>query len=300
MLSRSVLLFVFLLNGSGSEAGTLKGMILANQEGGPGISKVKISAAGANPTETGGSGGFTLQFPNAQPGDVVRITVNKPGYVVVNDFQLRAVLRKNADAEPLTLLLCKEAEREEWARQFYRLKDLAAVEQGYKTQVKQLQESNQQTAAAMAKLQEERDGAKAATEKAADRYARLKPGDTTDLYAEAMALFLNGNVLEAIQVLDDQELRQSVEVAQKGKAEAEKAVDNAVQAYLLKARLLTTQFEFAEAEKVYAEAIRAAPDDGEVHFAFGRFSQELNHFADARREYLRAIEIAHRDRKSVV
>src|ERR1019366_649154 len=294
MLSRSVLLFVFLLNGSGSEAGTLKGMILANQEGGPGISKVKISAAGANPTETGESGGFTLQFPNAQPGDVVKVTVNKPGFVVVNYVQLRVVLPRNADAESLTLLLCKDAEREEWARQFYRLKSLDAVDQTYKVRVKQLEDSNQQTAAAMAKLREERDQAKAAAEKAADELSRLKPGDTTDLYAEAMSLFLKGKVSEALHVLDEQKLRESIEVAQRRKAEAEKAVDRAVQAYLLKGNLLTTQFQFAQAQKVYESAIQTAPESPDAHFAFARFSQELNHFSEARREYLRALEIARR------
>src|SRR5664280_167679 len=295
MFSRAFVLFVFLLSGAGVEASSLKGMVLANQQGGSPVARVKIGAAGANPTETGESGSFTLQFPNAQPGDVVQVTVNRPGYVVVNYVQLRMVLPKNADTEPLTLLLCKEAEREEWARQFYRLKSLDAVEQTYKARVKQLEESNQQTAAAMAKLREERDQAKAAAEKAADELARLKPGDTTDLYAEAMSLFLKGKVQEALQVLGNEKLRKSIEVAQKRKAEAEKAVDNAVQGYLLKARLLTTQFQFAQAEKVYESAIQAAPDSPYAHLEFALFSQELNHFSDARREYLRALEIAHRN-----
>ena len=150
-------------------AGTLKGMVLANQHGGSPVAKVEVGATGvANLTKTGESGGFTLVFPNAQPGDVVQLTVNKPGYVVVNYVQLRVVLPKNPDAEPLTLLLCKEEQFGEYAREFYRLKSLDAVEQTYKAQVKQLEESNQQSAAALAKLLEERDQAKAAARKAAD------------------------------------------------------------------------------------------------------------------------------------
>src|ERR1019366_3900615 len=124
MLSRLVLLFVCLLSGFGAEAGTLKGVVLANQEGGPGISKVNISAPGANSTETGESGSFALQFPNAQPGDVVQLTVNKPGSVVVNYVQLRVVLPKNADAEPLTLLLCKEERSEEHTSELQSLTNL--------------------------------------------------------------------------------------------------------------------------------------------------------------------------------
>jgi hypothetical protein len=234
MLSRLTVLLLLLVNGLGAEASTLKGLVLAHSLGGPPVSNIPVSAPGvANPTTTGESGDFTLQFPGAQPGDVVQVTVNKPGYVVVNYVQLRVVLPKNPDAEPLTLLLCKEDQFEEYARQFYRLKSLDAVEQTYKAQVKKLKESNRQTVAAMAKLREERDQARASAEKAADEVARLKPGDTSDLYAQAMSLFLQGKVQDAIRVLDEEKLRKSIEAAEAKKTEAEREMAKAVQGYLL-------------------------------------------------------------------
>jgi tetratricopeptide (TPR) repeat protein len=297
MLSRLTVLLLLLVNGLGAEASTLKGLVLAHSLGGPPVSNIPVSAPGvANPTTTGESGDFTLQFPGAQPGDVVQVTVNKPGYVVVNYVQLRVVLPKNPDAEPLTLLLCKEDQFEEYARQFYRLKSLDAVEQTYKAQVKKLKESNRQTVAAMAKLREERDQARASAEKAADEVARLKPGDTSDLYAQAMSLFLQGKVQDAIRVLDEEKLRKSIEAAEAKKTEAEREMAKAVQGYLLKATLLTTQFQFAEAEGVYESAIQAAPDDMNAHLGFARFSLDLNHFSTSRREYRQALEISQRNR----
>ena len=287
--------FVLLISGLGAEASTLKGFVVANRLGGSPVSQVKISAQGANLTETGESGSFTLQFPNAQPGDVVQVAVNKPGYIVVNYVQLRVILPKNPDSEPLTLLLCKDGQYEGWARQFYRLKSMDAVEQTYQARIKQLEESHQQTAAAMAKLQEERDQAKAEAEKAAGEVARLKPGDTSDLYAAAMSYFLKGKVQDALKILDDEKLRKSIEAAQVAKIEADKSIAKAMEGYLLKARLLSTQFQFADAEGVYESAIQAAPDSFEAHFAFGFFSQNLNHFAIAGREYQRSLEISQRD-----
>ena len=68
----------------------------------------------------------------------------------------------------------------------------------------------------------------------------------------------------------------------------------AVQGYLLKARLLTTQFQFAPAEKVSRRRSKPAPDSQEAHYAFGSFT-DLNHFTVARREYQRALEIAQRN-----
>jgi len=222
----------------------------------------------------------------------VQVWVDKPGYVVVNYVQVRVVLPRNPDSEELVLLLCKEQEREGWTRQLYRLKSLVATEQEYKRRVKELEESNQLTAAKMSALQKERDQALAAAEKAADELARLKPGDATDLYAEAMSLFLQGKVQRALSVLDHQKLQQSIDAARKKKEEAEQELNRSVQAYLLKARLLNTQFQFGEAEKVHSEADRLASDSFEAHHAFGLFSQDLNHFDQARQEYFRSLEIS--------
>jgi tetratricopeptide (TPR) repeat protein len=279
---------------SGAQAGTLKGVILANEAGGSPVPKVQVSAVGASLTETGEGGGFRLQFPSIQPGEVVEVTVNKPGYTVVNDVQLRVVLPKNPDAEPLILLLCKQEDREEWARRFYRLKSFDAIKETYKKRVRELEESSQQASSEMAKLRQQRDEAEAAAEKAAEELARREPGDTTNLYAEAMSLFLKGNVSEALSTLDDEKLRESVESAQKMKEQAEKTVAKSVQQYLLKATLLTTQFRFSDAERVYQAAVQAAPDSLDAHFAFAVFSQRLNHFRQARPEYLRALDIADR------
>src|SRR5713226_918607 len=152
-----VLSWLVLLSTSRAEGSTLKGVILANELGGAPISRVQVSAVGANPTETGAAGTFSLLFPNAQPGDTVHVIVNKPGYVVVNYSQLRVALPKNPDAEPLTLLVCKESEREEWARKLFGLKNSETSEETYRKRVKELEERNEQTAKAMAQLREERD-----------------------------------------------------------------------------------------------------------------------------------------------
>src|SRR3954470_21672871 len=84
-----------------AHASTLRGLVLANEESGPPVAGVQVSGIGANATETGASGSFVLEFPHAVPGDRVHITVNKPGYVVVNYVQLSLILPKNSDLEPL-------------------------------------------------------------------------------------------------------------------------------------------------------------------------------------------------------
>jgi tetratricopeptide (TPR) repeat protein len=123
-------------------------------------------------------------------------------------------------------------------------------------------------------------------------FARLKPGQTSQLYEEAMSLFLKGQVTEALKVLDEEKLRRAVEEARQSKAKAEKAMEEAIQNYLLRARLLTTQFRFEEAEKVYEEAVKETPDSFDAHFSLARFMQGLNRYIQARPAYQRALEIA--------
>jgi tetratricopeptide (TPR) repeat protein len=279
----------------GTLKGVIKGVILVNEMGGPPVARVKVSAVGAAPTETGESGNFTLQFPGRQPGETIQIIISRPGYVVVNWFDLRVTLPKNPDTQLLTLLICKEEEREEQARRFYRLKSDETIEATYKRRVQELEETNQKTEAAMAQLREERDQAGTVAQKTSNELARLKLGETTDLYEQAMALFSKGMVQEALHILDDRTLERSIEMAQQEKIEAEKALAVAVQNYLLKARLLTTQFNFDEAEHVYKAAVERAPDIANTHFALATFLQALNRPDEARTQYLLALEIAKRN-----
>ncbi len=270
----------------GAEAATLKGVILANGHGGPPVAGVQVSAAGANTTTTGEGGSFTLEFPNAQPGDRVQLTVRKSGYLVVNDFELLVHLPRNADADILTLLLCKEAERDKWVSQLYGVAYSGAIDK----RVAELEKSGQQGAAATG-----RSRAQAFVKNGDWEHAGPKPGKTSELYAEALPLFLRGDVSGALKVLGDDILAQSMEDAKRKKERADEALAKMVQVYMFKASLLVTQFQFDEAERVYVAAIQAAPDSADAHFYYADFSAILNRRSVARREFQKVLDIEGRD-----
>ena len=221
------------------------------------MANVEVSAVAGNPNNTGADGKFMFTFPNRKPGDTVRLIVRKEGYVVVNDIQLELTLPADPDERPAIFLLCKEGDREEMARRFYRLKSLEAIDETYK---KKFEEAQNASAAELAKLRQERDQAKEAAEKAAEGLAKQKPGGGSELYRTAMRLFLDGKVDQALVTLSDEKLRELSKAAKERKAEAEKATEEAIQAWLLKAQLLTVQFRFDDAEKAYQEAIDTSPE----------------------------------------
>src|SRR5208283_3548846 len=161
MLYRLLIIVLLVLAKMSVNAATLKGVILANELSGSPSENVGVDAiSGTNLTISDLSGKFTLEFPQRRIGDTVRIIVKKEGYVVVNDVQLETVLPADADATPLTIILCEEADREEMARRFYRLKSFDVIEETYQRKVRELEETHQADATALASLQKERDQAK--------------------------------------------------------------------------------------------------------------------------------------------
>src|ERR1700736_3547397 len=238
--------------GATETQGTLvKGSVILNGEGGPGVANVQItdSAHTGGPWATGSDGGFTLEYPNRAPGERVRLGVIKEGYVVVNWVQLDLALPKDPNAYPLQIIICKEIDREEMAQRFYQLKGAQAVEITYQQKLKALEEENKSDAATIAKLQEERDQAKAGAEKAAAELAKNQPGQGSEMYQEAVRLYVDGKIDAAIALLDDDKLRRSAE-------QAEKTITDAIQGWRLKANLFTLKFRFEEAEKAYEMALR--------------------------------------------
>src|SRR6266446_4010247 len=293
MFVRAFIILAMVVVVSKTQAGAvLRGVVLSNELGGPPMGNIEVSALVGNTNNTDANGKFMFSFPNKKPGDTVRLIVRKEGYVVVNDIQLELTLPSDPEERPAIILLCKEWDREEMARRFYRLKSLEAIDETYR---KKFEEAQNASAAELARLRQERDQAKEAAEKVAEGLAKQKPGGGSELYQTAMRSFLDGKVDQALITLSDEKLRELSKAAKERKAEAEKATEEAIQAWLLKAQLLTVQFRFNDAEKAYQEAIDTAPDSVEANFAFARFSRQLNHYDKAMSAYGRCLELARRN-----
>ena len=107
-----------------------------------------------------------------------------------------------------------------------------------------------------------------------------------------MRLFLDGKVDPALVTLSDEKLRELSKAAEERKPEAEKTTGEAIQAWLLKAQLLTVQFRFHDAEKAYQGA--TSPESFEANFAY-LVNQQLNHYDKAMTAYERCLELARRN-----
>jgi hypothetical protein len=224
---------------SADAATTLKGVIRANGMRVDPMANVPVAADGANPTTSDSFGKFTLEFPHKNPGDPVEVIPKREGYLPVNDVQLELALPADFDVKTLTIILCREEVREEMARRFYQLKSFDAIEESYQKKIKELEEAHQADTTALTSLQKKRDQAKASAEELAEQMAKNHPGQSSDLYKQAQRLFLDDKIEEAIKLLDDEKLRQSVAQAKEAIEQEKKIIEDAVKAWLLNAQLLT-------------------------------------------------------------
>src|SRR5215210_1612412 len=287
-----LILSLALLAATNAKAVDLYGKMVENELGGPPMAGVEIGAPGANPTATGSLGLFRLALPRRQPGDAVSLIVGKEGYEVVNDVQLEVILPLKPEDRPLTLLLCPPKLCEEMRRRFYRLKGVEAVEASYLRQLRELEQSTKATAAEIARLKDERDAALAAAERAAEDFSRTRTAKGSEMYQKALRLFLDGRLNEALAVLDEAELQGALAAARARKKEAERDIEQVVQGYLLRAKLLTLQLQFARAEEIYRTAVEIVPESFEASFALAEFADNHMQYAPATAAYQHCIELA--------
>src|SRR4051794_33239505 len=267
-------------------AATLKGQLVRNRIGGEPIAGAAVAAEGASPTTSTTLGAFTLEFPNKKPGDRVKLTVSMPGMTVVNWVQLDVVLPADAGGtNVLTLLLAREADREEMAAEFFRLRSTRAIERQYQ---ERLQEAGQDRARLLRELEQ----AKALAGQTAQELAKVQPGQSSPLYEEAMRLVAEGKGDEALKTLDEAKLRARAQEAKERKEAAEKQLRETARDWALRGSLLATKFRFVEAEAAYRSAIETAPDDFERRFEFANFLQKLNRHQAARAQYDRCLSLA--------
>ncbi|MAT53114.1 MAG: hypothetical protein CMN32_01440 [Saprospirales bacterium] len=270
-----------------------------------------VLATGASPARSDASGKFTLVFADKPAGDLVRIQVKKPGYVVVNDRELEnaAVLSRR---RPLKVVLCNEQTLRENQLAYYRIAEDIALRQ-MQDRLAQLQKDEQTRRQIIAGLEAELDR-KIADEKQlmavleevqmvqqlrgeaiADRLLLVNLDDAGDTYVRAHEAFLKGNISRAIAILDSVdnaaalaqlELALSEDKAALNSlsdriAKQEKQKEQLLQQVLLKARLLSLEGRFTEAEEQYALALKYDPENVDILWELAQFQTHLNRFTKA-------------------
>jgi tetratricopeptide (TPR) repeat protein len=269
----------------------LHGVVLRERESGLPLAGVLVRADGAASTITGPDGRFRLVFPQREVGQEVALKVNYSGWVAVNQVLLeRHTLDPNT--MPLKILLCKKAEFDKWANAFYRATIDRIVLHEFQKRVAELDHRPQLTESERAlllqeklKLVQQRQQAQTQAEGLLQQLITHHERNENSSFADAKRLFLAGRLDAALWRLNEDKLEHESRIA------LHKS-EQAGQAWLLRAKLLTLRFDLQGATHAYEKAVQVASGSFDTWFQYGVFHQFQNRYMQADKGYQRTLALA--------
>ena len=282
---------------------------------------VNIKAAKATATSSDSEGRFELVFADQPLGNEVAIDVDKLGYELVNYQELESATVIGR-TEPLTVVMCKEGSLYESQVAYYEIA-INAVRRTYESKVKKLSTDGASQREVIEELEKSYQINIQSAEEALqlveknfndmERYilnlsrefAISNLDDASELYRAAFAAFTGGNISEAIQLLetDDVEDRLQKSLDQLGQSKRVKAdieisikergkqLKQDVEQAILLAQLLNIDGQFEKAEANYLLALKYDPNNYEALDDYGDFLANVGRSREAIQFFEKALQL---------
>lgn len=283
--SRCIAALALSLAGPAWSAGTLVGTVVRDHAQGSPVAAVQISARGANATQSGADGRFTLTFDRARPGDEVSVVIGGHDWAAVNAELLTVELPKAGAV--MSVIVSRPAEVQLRRVDFFAQLATRAIDRSLRAQQDQARgRRGALKSKDRSRLDNGYEGALRQVPQWAARAASARPDPVNSLYARALRLVAEGHADEALELLSERRLRREAKAAQS-------APDHNVRGWQLRALLLlVTRFddETEPAIEAMEQATRLAPGSFEAWLGLASF--RLYTIASAQVAYARALSIA--------
>ena len=210
---KNLLILIIIIASLSLNAQIQKGIVREMNSNKKPLSNVYIKFTDAIPTTTDDSGAFRLVFSGKKVGDLIFCEeIKKQGYEIVNKRELETLKISQTRALGFDIILAKIGVIAAAKREYYDVSDKALkasynrVKNALREQVTQSQISQMDYIEQMKQLQERYDRQRASLDELAEKFARVNFDDVSDLYREALQLFKDGQIEEAIKKLEDADL----------------------------------------------------------------------------------------------
>ncbi len=240
------------------------------------LSGVFIKFENSSSANTDNSGNFRLAFQDKKAGDVIFLEdIKKNGYEIVNrkDFEVTRIT--NSERLATDIILAKAGVIDAAKMKYYGVSDKALLQglneekERLKANLKSAKLKQSEYFDQLEKLQELYDNQKKNLDDLAEKFARVNFDDVGPVYREALELFQNGQINEAISLLEGSNPTQrtaDIIKEQNRIAEAQTELDNQrtqlekdkndqVQTIKLLADMYTANFELEKAELQYDQLL---------------------------------------------
>ncbi len=274
------------------------------------LENVEVYALGANTDYTNDKGYFELIFSNKKVGDLVaNIEFSMDGYRVINEEKCEGLsIPKDPSLVPLVVVMSRKKEYQQQLAVYYKViidnatSNFEAERKALQAQINQLSDKAADEAeerillAKIAELEEEKEQLMARAERLAEQFANIDIDAASQLAKDALALFQEGKIKEAIALMDDEVLDNNMRAAKKAKSihqqglvQADSAIQQGVNNYMIKARIQKADLQWKAAYHSYLKAISGDSTHIDNLWEVAYYVSELNDQKRAIKYYQQAL-----------
>lgn len=300
-----LILFTFGL--AAAETHTLKGKVTVQSSGDTPIVGAQVTSRGATPVRTYKDGRFNLIFLEKKAGSEVFLEIKKEGYEIVNEKDLHTILRADQEKQ-IKIYMCVKGMLAQNRMKYYNIAESNILKR-HKMLVTKLEKEKKLDRETIDRLEAEKQSLLKQAKDLADKFARVNFDDVSEMYKEAFSQFQQGNIKQAIKILDTEKLVENIDRADKEiskveqiekeieerKNKAKITKEESIKSLILKARLCVFDFQFELAETQYEIAIAADPTNFDNILEFADYLREQNQFNKALPLYKEALSLAEGD-----
>jgi tetratricopeptide (TPR) repeat protein len=252
------------------------GLVREQNSGKRPISDVQIIFSDAVPTTSEQSGKFQLSFKDKKAGDLIFMTeITKKGYELVNKKELEVIKIGSSNNLNVDIILAKEGTVNAAKKEYYGVSDKAllagfnAQKQKIQNQIKNAELTQQDYLDKLEDLQKQYERQKMSLDVLSEKFARVNFDDVSEVYKEALLLFKEGKIDEAIQKLEGADFmtrstkhieeRKRLETAKDSlsnqKTDNNKGIQEDIQALLKQAQIYVLKGQYNEAVPYYDQLL---------------------------------------------
>jgi tetratricopeptide (TPR) repeat protein len=295
---------------------TARGVVTEQNSGNKPIPGVQIKALGSAPEASDNAGQFQLQFASKKPGERIVVSeVVKKGYEIVNKDVINNWLIP-ADRQARTkIVMCPEGALARNTMKYYDI-SLAGLTKGYNDRIRLLQEQRDKAlidAKAFGEqakaVSEQYENAQKQLEELAERFARENFDDCSSIHRQAFEAFSQGNIEEAIRILESVNSEGEIAKAKQQKeksdrlesevhamrAQSDSVIRQNIEKLIFQADLYVASNRFDDADKTFETAALADTTYLQSVGSYARFLRKQKHYDKALRWGKTALAAARSD-----
>jgi tetratricopeptide (TPR) repeat protein len=278
------------------------GLVREQNSGKKPVDVVQVIFSQAAPATSDGAGKFSLAFKGKKAGETVFMTeISKKGYELVNDKELQHITLSQAGQLPTDIILAKAGVLDAAKKEYYAISD-KALKRGFEKQkallrgeLEKARLTEKQYQDQFETLQKQYDNQKKELDNLSEKFAKVNFDDVSALYQEALQLFKDGKIDDAIKKLEGADLnkqtdkiikeRKSIEDDKKALAEREavlaKKQKEQMDAIQLLAQLYVSNLDIAKAETQYDQLLLLDSTDLDILTSVADFYRENHRYEKA-------------------